>query len=301
MSEAGEPREVPPHAPVMEREVVEFFAPLRAGVILDLTVGAGGHAAALLEHLPPQVSVWGLDRDPTAVKLAARRLRAFGERARVAHGRFDQVLAVFPELVREPMAGALMDLGVSSMQLDSPQRGFSFDRDGPLDMRMDGAAELTAEIIVNRWSQAELQRIFAAYGEEPRSAAVARAIVESRRRAPIRTTGALAHLVARVAARSRSHHPATCVFQALRIAVNDELETLRRGLDLLIERLAPGGRLAVIAFHSLEDRIVKEHLRAAAAARTLVLAIKKPLQASAAEVRRNRRSRSAKLRLAIRC
>jgi 16S rRNA (cytosine1402-N4)-methyltransferase len=289
----------PEHQPVLWREIVDFAAQLEPGPMVDFTVGAGGHAAALLERAGPDRWLYGLDRDPQALAVASRRLAEFGARVRLRRGAFDRVDEIHPDLQPGSVAFALFDLGVSSMQLASAERGFSFDRDGPLDMRMDPDGERTAESLVARASEAELAGIFRSYGGEPRALAVARAIVAARERMPIKTTGALAAIVGRAAAHGRGLHPATRVFQALRIAVNEELEILPRGLDRAIALLRSGGKLAVIAFHSLEDRIVKERLREGVRRGELLLAARKPLQPSAQEMAENRRSRSAKLRLAI--
>jgi 16S rRNA (cytosine1402-N4)-methyltransferase len=295
----AQPQFAPEHRPVLWREIVEFAAHLEGGPILDLTVGAGGHAAALLAKAGAAHPLFALDRDPEAVAIASLRLADHGARVQIRQGAFDRVREIFPELLPGSVALALFDLGVSSMQLDTAERGFSFDRDGPLDMRMDPTGGRTAESIVARASEAELAAIFRDHGGEPRAAAVARAIVAARQRMPIKTTGALSAIVSRVAARGRGIHPATRVFQALRIAVNDELSTLARGLDEVIALLCPGGKLAVISFHSLEDRIVKERLRDGVKRGELLLAARKPLQPSAQEMLENRRSRSAKLRLAV--
>ena len=288
------------HVPVMLEEVREAFASVEDGIVVDLTVGAGGHAKALLERAPGRV-VFGLDRDPRILEHARRALAEFSARVILRRGCFDAFEEIFPELDQRRPRGFLFDLGVSSLQLDDPNRGFSFDRDGPLDMRMSEEEQaVSAEDIVNRWPIEKLETVFRDFGEEPRARAMARAIVDARKRVPIKTTGALAAILERVGPRFGKKHPATRVFQALRLAVNGELERLSTGLDRAIGKLEANGRIAVISFHSLEDRIVKQTFRDRAKAGELKLLTKKPLTPGAAEVTRNRRARSAKLRLAER-
>ncbi len=273
------------HEPVMAGEVTELLA--GRGVVLDLTVGAGGHAEALLRAGVGRVI--GVDRDPEALRLARRRLASFG-------GRFAAVQARFSRPpVGGPVDGVLYDLGVSSIQLDRPERGFSYRLAGPLDMRM-GPDGPSAMELVNEAPEAELARIIAEYGEEPRARRVAAAIVRARGRAPIRTTEELARIVAgALGARRGGPHPARRTFQALRIAVNRELEELEASLPRAVALLAPGGRLVVISYHSLEDRIVKRFLLGAPG---LLVLTRKPRRPSAAERERNPRARSAKLRAA---
>lgn len=277
------------HVPVLMREVLEVFAGKNLRIFFDGTLGAGGHARAILESHPEIERYIGCDRDPRAHELATANLLPWREKVVFVRGSYaDQI-----QNVDGCIDGFLIDIGVSSMQLDEKERGFSFMGDAPLDMRMDPEGELTAETIVNRYPEAELARIFYEYGEERRSRQVAKAIVEARRKRRIRTTKELVDVVKPVATRGRLH-PATLVFQALRIVVNDELGQLERGIDAAIGKLCPGGRMAVISFHSLEDRIVKNHLRDAKD--RLNVLTKKPICASAEEIRANPRSRSAKLR-----
>jgi 16S rRNA (cytosine1402-N4)-methyltransferase len=275
------------HEPVMVAEVTRFLGD--RGTVLDLTLGAGGHAQALLEAGVERVV--GLDRDPEAIRIASERLSGFGTR-------FSAILARFSELpIEPPVDGVLFDLGVSSMQLDRPERGFSYRRPGPLDMRM-GPGGPSAMELVNTLPEDELARILFEYGEEHRSRRVAAAIVRARSRDPIATTDELARVVAgAVGARRGGPHPARRTFQALRIAVNRELEELTASLPRAASALAPGGRVVVISYHSLEDRLAKRFLLGDP---TLEVLTKKPLTPSKAEAARNPRARSAKLRAAER-
>jgi 16S rRNA (cytosine1402-N4)-methyltransferase len=269
----------------MVAEVLRFLG--GGGVVVDLTVGAGGHAEALLESGVERLV--GVDRDPEAIRLATERLTRFGDRFRAVRTRFSHVPA------ENRVDGVLLDLGVSSMQLDRPERGFSYRRPGPLDMRMEPEGE-TAMDLVNSAAEEELARIVFEYGEERRSRRVAAAIVRARTRAPIATTDELARVVAgALGARRGGPHPARRTFQALRIAVNRELEELAATLPRAADLLAPGGRLVAISYHSLEDRTIKRFL---AAREDLAPLTKKPLTPSKAERARNPRSRSAKLRAA---
>jgi 16S rRNA (cytosine1402-N4)-methyltransferase len=278
-----------PHIPVLMREVLEVFADKRLRTFFDGTLGAGGHARALLEAHPEIERYIGCDRDPRAHELAGANLASWGEKVEMVRGSYADVVGQLDGCID----GFLIDIGVSSMQLDERERGFSFLGDAPLDMRMDPEGKLTAETVVNRYAEHELARIFFEYGEERRSRQVAKAIVEARRKRRIRTTGELVEIIKPVATRGKLH-PATLVFQALRIEVNDELGQLKRGLEGAIEKMCPGGRLAAISFHSLEDRIVKNVLRDAKG--KLQVLTKKPIGPTAAEVKGNPRSRSAKLR-----
>jgi 16S rRNA (cytosine1402-N4)-methyltransferase len=249
------------HNPVMVAEVVDAFAPVPAGLLVDGTVGGGGHAGALLEALRDNV-VLGLDRDAEAVAAAGERLSGYGARAMVRQSGFEDLAEVVtsPEvaILGLPVMGVLFDLGVSSWQLDEPGRGFSYRADAPLDMRMDRSQAKSARDVVNGYEEAELTRVIARYGEERFARKVARAIVARR---PLETTAALAEVVRQAIpapARRTGPHPARRTFQAIRIEVNAELAHLEQGLDAAFSVLAPGGRLAVLSYHSLEDRIVKE-------------------------------------------
>ncbi len=310
------------HQPVLADEVAAALAPAPGKRIVDTTLGAGGHAERLLEA---GATVIGIDRDETAVEAAAARLARFGARLRVVHGAFGDLPAILAALGEGPVDGILADLGVSSPQLDEPSRGFSFQGDGPLDMRMDRRDTVTAADLVNHLPVSELAALIRDLGEERFAGQIARRIERARGEAPIETTGRLAEVVAAAVAAAerrrggRTHapriHPATRTFQALRMRVNDELGQLERLLGAAPDLLAAGGRLAVISFHSLEDRLVKEAIRDAAATcvcpprlpvcqcgRTprLKAVTRRPIVAGAAEVTVNPRARSAKLRVAER-
>ncbi len=298
-----------PHIPVLLEPILQHLLPAQR--VIDGTLGAGGHAAALLEA--GAGALLGLDRDPQALDIARARLASFGERAYIVHNSYLHMADEAARLGWTAVEAILLDLGVSSMQFDTPERGFSFRHDAPLDMRFDPTGDSpTAAALIDALDADELADIFFRYGEERHARRIARAIIAAR---PIATTGELAQIVAGAVPRQRdSHiHPATRVFQALRIAVNDELGVLERTLPLAIDLLAPGGRLAVISFHSLEDRIVKDALRLASTdcicpPRTPIcicghrasirLLTKKPITADEDECARNPRSRSAKLRIA---
>lgn len=248
------------HAPVLVDLVVELFAPVPPGVVVDATVGGGGHAAALLDA-HPHLSVLGLDQDPTAIAAATERLARFGERAQVVRARFDTLADTLHRYGHEHASGTLFDLGVSSPQLDRPERGFSFREDGPLDMRMDPDRGPSAGDLVNTADVHELARILQQYGDERFALRIARAVVAAR---PIGGTAQLADVVRTAipaATRRTGGHPARRTFQALRIAVNDELGILPDAVDDAVDVLAPGGRCVVLAYHSGEDRIVKARFR----------------------------------------
>jgi 16S rRNA (cytosine1402-N4)-methyltransferase len=273
------------HVPVMVEEVVRLLGGRR--VVLDLTLGAGGHAEVLLDSGVGRLI--GVDRDPDAIRLAGERLARFGERFTAVRTRFSNVPA------EDRVDGVLYDLGVSSLQLDREDRGFSYRARGPLDMRMEREGE-SAMDLVNTADETELARILFEYGEERRSRRVAAAIVRARARAPITTTDELARIVASaLGARRGGPHPARRTFQALRIAVNRELEELAASLPRAAGVLAPGGRVVAISYHSLEDRILKRFLSGAP---DLDVLTRKPIRPSAAETGRNPRARSAKLRAA---
>ena len=288
------------HVPVLTAEVLRQLRPERGGVFVDCTVGLGGHSRALLEAGATRII--GLDRDSDALTEARVTLSAFADRVDLVHADYRTVEDVLDQRGIRLVDGALADLGVSSMQFDSPGRGFSFQRDEPLDMRMDRAAGATAAHLIAGSTEEELADTIYAYGEERFSRRIARALVAARRESPIETTGRLAAIVRRaVPKRGYSRiDPATRTFQAFRIWVNRELEGLDRFLEAAARRLRVGARLAVITFHSLEDRIVKHTLRALAHgdAATLKVLTKKPVVADEDEVRQNPRARSAKLRAA---
>jgi 16S rRNA (cytosine1402-N4)-methyltransferase len=281
----------------MVAEVVEHLEPGRGGVFVDCTVGLGGHARALLEAGASRLI--GLDRDPAAVAAAREALSGFGDRVDVVHADYRRIAAVLDERGVAKVDGVLADLGVSSMQLDAPGRGFSFRQDDPLDMRMDTTAGPTAAEALRDVDERTLADVIYEFGEERHSRRVARQIVAARERGPIETTGQLAEIVRRAIPRKGYTRidPATRTFQAIRIWLNRELEGLDSFLGVAARRLADGGRMAVITFHSLEDRIVKHTLRALAAEHAgLRIRTKRPLVPSEAEIGRNPRARSAKLR-----
>jgi 16S rRNA (cytosine1402-N4)-methyltransferase len=281
----------------MVAEVIEHLEPARGGLFVDCTVGLGGHARALVEAGASRLI--GLDRDPAAVAAARDALSGFGDRVEVVHADYRRIAAVLDERRVTKVDGVLADLGVSSMQLDAPGRGFSFRQDDPLDMRMDTTAGPTAAEALRDVDERTLADVIYEFGEERHSRRIARVIVAARERVPIETTGQLAELVRRAIPRKGYTRidPATRTFQAIRIWVNRELEGLDSFLGAATRRLADGGRMAVITFHSLEDRIVKHTLRTLAAEEAgLRIRTKRPLVPSEAEIGRNPRARSAKLR-----
>ena len=300
------------HLPVLLAETIDALQPHSGGVYLDGTVGAGGHAEAILRASDPSGRLIGFDQDEQALIVARQRLAGFGERVALFHANFDQMKQV--TLVQAiPLAdGILLDIGVSSMQLDQAERGFSFREDAPLDMRMNQTAGQTAADLVNELGQDELANLIYQYGEERLSRRIARAIVQAR---PIERTQQLAEVIARATpggGRRQKIHPATRTFQALRIAVNDELGALERVLPQALKLLKPGGRLAIITFHSLEDRLVKQFFRRESQdcicppeqlictcdhQASIKLITKRPITAVTTEIDVNPRARSAKLRV----
>jgi 16S rRNA (cytosine1402-N4)-methyltransferase len=302
-----------PHVPVLLAEVIEALDVARGGVFLDGTFGAGGYTRAILSAHPGN-RVIAIDRDPDAIAGGAELARAGAGRLTLVRGRFESLdeIAAAAEIGR--LDGVVLDIGVSSMQLDQPERGFSFRHDAPLDMRMEQDGRTAADLL-NEAPEAEIADILYRFGEERRSRAIARAVVERRRREPFARTAELAELVARYVRAEPGLHPATRTFQALRIAVNDELGQLTRALDAAERALAPGGRLVVVTFHSLEDRIVKlfmqertsrtprasRHLPSPEPATPTFTPITRgPVAPAEAEISRNPRARSAKLRAALR-
>jgi len=303
------------HRPVLLRETIELLAAERGGLFVDCTVGLGGHSEAILQA-SSDAHVLGIDRDEEALELARQRLAQYGSRFRAVHADFRELTRVLATAKVRQVRGFLADLGVSSLQLDSPSRGFSFRHDGPLDMRMDVASGETAAQLLGRLSEVDLARIIFEYGEEHRARRIARRIVEHRERGEqICTTGDLADLVKRAVGpeRHRRIHPATRTFQALRIAVNSELENLDRFLVQAVDYLEPDGRLAVISFHSLEDRIIKRTLLKLSgrcqcpprlpqcicgAKRLVEILTKRPITPTDMEIEDNPRARSSKLRAA---
>jgi 16S rRNA (cytosine1402-N4)-methyltransferase len=286
------------HVPVLLKEAIDFLAVRRGGTYIDATVGLGGHSLEIAKRLGAQGHLIGFDKDPAALEIAREKLTSVEDPPEITllHGSFAEIGERFPSAVAD---GILADLGVSSLQLNNAARGFSFQAEGPLDMRMNTQSGRTAEQVVNHIDERELADVIYEFGEERRSRRIARAIVRSR---PIQTTAQLAAVVS-AAARpmnkaERRIHPATRTFQALRIFVNRELDDLRELMKFAPQALKPGGRLVVISFHSLEDRIVKDAMREGAKQGQYELLMKKPLTGSEEEIDRNPRARSAKMRAA---
>jgi len=278
------------HIPVLHSEVLSFFEDLVLSSFIDATTGAGGHSTSILKAHPEITEFFCFDQDQDALEIAKNILEPYLEKITFFHSNFEKL----EELTPHQVDGILFDIGVSSMQLDKSEKGFSFMREGPLDMRMDQSQPLTAKDIVNTYKEKELADIFFHLGEERKSRRIARAIVERRKKTPFETTLDLATCIESVMGKPRFKHPATRTFQALRIYVNRELEVLEKGLNSAINLLRPNGRLAVITFHSLEDRIVKNLFRSHEKVNVLT---KKPIPASFEETKINRRARSAKLRV----
>ena len=304
------------HVPVLLQEVLGFIRPRPGGILVDATLGEGGHSQALLERIGGEGCLIGLDRDQQALEIARSRLQRFGEAVALWHSDFSYLEEVLEEMDVQRVDGILLDLGVSSLQLEEAERGFSYRRPGRLDMRMDTSQELDAWKVVNRYEERELARIIREYGEERWSSRIAGSIVVQRERAPIDTTDRLAEIVKEsipAAARRRGGHPARRTFQALRLEVNGELQALRKVLPQALNLLDSGGRIAVISYHSLEDRTVKRFFTANGSRCSCSLEVEKcscgateplriltprPVRPSAEEVEKNPRARSAKLRAA---
>lgn len=302
-----------PHLSVLLPELLSFFKDRLLHYFVDTTLGAGGHSEAFLKEHPEIKQLIGIDQDPVARRIAQERLAPWKEKVKIISGNFSDLKNYLDELKITQIDGIIFDLGVSSMQFDLPEKGFSFMRNGPLDMRMDPSTELTAGEIINNWSEAELGRIFREYGEEKFWRRAAHTIVIARKQKPISDTLTLADILRQALPKNKKGiHPATLIFQALRICVNSELDTLETVLPIAIQALAPGGRLGVISFHSLEDRIVKNSMRFAASDKMntsgiggmfldkepqIELITKKPISPGTEEIERNPRSRSAKLRI----
>jgi 16S rRNA (cytosine1402-N4)-methyltransferase len=299
------------HIPVLYKEVLDTLNPVPGGLYIDGTIGAGGHSRGILQASSPDGKLLGLDRDPQALALAGDLLEEFGDRVELIHGSFADLTSHLNNRNWHEIDGILLDLGLSSMQVNTPGRGFSFRNSGPLDMRFDPGHHISAADIVNNYSREDLADLIYEFGEEKRSRRIADAIIANR---PLESTEALADIIAGVLGRSRKRiHPATLTFQALRIAVNNELEALRVFLPQALEVLKPGGRLAIIAFHSLEDRIVKQFFRKESSdcicpvevplcvcghtARIKEIS-RRPIRPEEIEINQNPRARSAKLRVA---
>ena len=280
------------HIPVLAAEVIHGLDLAPGKIIIDGTLGLGGHAALMLDQLGPSGQLIGIDRDARNLELAKTALAKYGDRVRYVHSSFSAM-----DTLGVQADGILLDLGFSSVHVDAPERGFSFQNDGPLDMRYDTEGELTAEAIVNGWSKDELAELLRRLGEESQARRIANAIFDARRAKRITTTLQLADIVSAVVPRRGKTHPATKTFQALRLAVNDELGEVQKGLEAAVATLKPGGILAVITFHSLEDRLVKHWLKNSTEFEPMT---KKPIVPGRPEILSNPRSRSAKLRLARR-
>jgi 16S rRNA (cytosine1402-N4)-methyltransferase len=283
------------HIPVLLNEVMEHLKPEANHILIDGTVGQAGHALAFMQRALPEGRLLGIDRDETNLAIAKERLNDFGDRVVLVKDSYAHTNTHAYAHQFDSVNSILLDVGFSSAHIDDPERGFSFALDGPLDMRYDRSQELTAEAIVNSWSADELAKVIRQYGEDRNAARIAEAIVMHRKLNRIETTGGLATCIADRVKRTGKIHPATQTFQALRIAVNDELGELERALPQLTRLLALGGRMAIISFHSLEDRIVKQFFKSSA---ELDVITKRPVTATREEVKENPRARSAKLRVA---
>lgn len=296
-----------PHKPVMLDEVISFIKPGKGDIIVDATIGAGGHSCEILKMIGPDGLLIGIDKDAEILKIAGKYLSKISDFYKLYQADYVDLDYILDKLEISKVQGILLDLGVSSLQLDSLERGFSFSKEGPLDMRMDRTKGITAEDLLKRLSEKEMADIFWRYGEEGRSRRIAKAIIQERKRGTeIKTTTQLAKIVEKALytpgkyQKKRKIHPATRVFQALRIAVNDELKSLEYFLNNVCEFLASGSRIVVISFHSLEDRLVKSAFRKWQDASSLKILTKKPLSPLDSEIRENVRARSAKLRAAER-
>ncbi|MBI5415183.1 MAG: 16S rRNA (cytosine(1402)-N(4))-methyltransferase RsmH [Candidatus Omnitrophica bacterium] len=290
------------HIPVMPQEVLEYLRPRENDVIVDCTMGLGGHALAILQKIGPHGRLIGIDRDAQSLKMVRERLMPYLDQCHFVQGDFRDLDRTLGGLGIRDVDGILFDLGISSFQLDNPQRGFSFQTDGPLDMRMDQNNPVSAFDVVNSFSEQEIAAILRDYGEERWHHRIARQIVRQRAVRPVATTQELRDVVVQAMPYRRGHeriHPATRTFQAIRIAVNRELESLEAALDKSLEFLKPQARIAVLAFHSLEDRIVKQKFRTWAKAGLAELIVKKPLRPGEKECLENPRARSARLRIAV--
>ncbi len=291
------------HQPVLLKQLLDFFKERKITSFIDGTLGAGGHARALLEAHPEIEKFYGIDQDPEALEIASKILTPFSNKIEIYPSNFRHMGSLF---AGKKVEGILLDLGVSSMQLDRPEKGFSFSKGGPLDMRMDPSQPLDAATVVNQFSAAKLGEIFRELGEERRWKSAAAAIVEGRRKKRIQTTEDLANILKPVLTwggrtKGKKIHPFTLVFQALRIYVNDELKVIQEVIPQALSLLNPGGRLVIISFHSLEDRLVKVTFKEYAKEKRGVLLTKKPLEADEEEIKENPRSRSAKMRCIESC
>lgn len=284
------------HEPVMKDEVLRWIITDKDGLYLDSTVGLGGHAFGILKSLSEKGRLLGLDMDPEALEYSKKRLAPFNGRFELIHSNFKDMNFVLQSRSFFPLSGVLFDLGVSSLELDNPRKGFSFNSEGPLDMRFSPDNPLTAAHIVNRWPEDQITRVLFEYGEEKSAGKIARAIVHRREKAPFQTTTDLAALIAQVNPREKIH-PATLSFMALRIAVNGELDNINPGLEGAVSSLKKGGRIVVITFHSLEDRMVKRLFESFAERGLCQFLNKKRFDPSDEEIKINPRARSARLRV----
>jgi len=307
----AESQDQSPHQPVLYHEIIHALHPFSPGLYVDATVGAGGHAWGILDTCRPDGRLLGLDLDPQALEIASQRLSVFNPRVTLVQASYTSLLEQINRRGWQQVHGIVLDLGVSSIQLDRPERGFSFLAEGPLDMRFGPDQPTNAEELINTLSEADLADLIWQYGEEPQSRRIARAIVGAR---PLHTTNELAEVVSRATGGRRGRlHPATRTFQALRIAVNEELQSIETVLPLAVEALVPGGRLAVITFHSLEDRIVKQFIRRESKdcicppeqpdcncehKASVIDITRHPITATEKEILENSRARSAHLRIA---
>ncbi len=289
------------HVAVMASEVVRYLSPREGGIFVDATLGLGGHAKGILELIGKDGKLIGIDRDTGAINLAKARLSDYIAQCEFVHDDFRNIDKILDRFKIDKIDGILFDLGISSLQIDSPQRGFSFKEDGPLDMRMDREGHISAYDLINSLSEKEISNILKDFGQERWHNRIARRLVTERKFKPIETTGELARIVLKsIPFRRKGRkriHPATRTFQAFRIAVNRELESLEIGLINCIDRLRVSGRIVVISFHSLEDRIVKQSFKAFEKAGKGKIIVKKPLRPSEQEVTHNPRARSARLRV----
>ncbi len=301
------------HIPVLLNQVIKYLVHNPDGIYVDGTLGGAGHSAEILRHLSPSGRLIGIDWDEDALKIASSRLSEFGERVQIVRGNYADIPQILRDIDVEAVDGVLLDLGISSFQIESPKRGFSYLLSGPLDMRMSSFLQKTAAEIVNKESLENLIRIFKTYGEERRSRKIASAIIEARKNQPIERTDTLARIIADVVPITERIKTQSRIFQAIRIATNLELENLNRFLDHVLEIIRPQGRLAIIAFHSLEDRMVKNFMRKQAnpcecppelpmcvcgKKPRLKILTRKAIKPSASEIEMNPRSRSARLRVA---
>ncbi|MHB1455423.1 MAG: 16S rRNA (cytosine(1402)-N(4))-methyltransferase RsmH [Armatimonadota bacterium] len=304
------------HTPVMLREIIEYLDPSNGDTVIDCTLGGGSHSAEILKRIVPDGRLIGLDQDDDAISAASERLSEYFGKITIVKGNFAQLNDIASELEINSVEGIIFDLGVSSFQLDTPERGFSFRNDAELDMRMSKDIKLTAEKLVNTYSESQLTDIIFKYGEDRWAKRIAKFIVENRTHRPIKTTKELVDIILAavpVGARKDNIHPATKVFQALRISVNNEMESLEKGLNAAIKLLAKNGIICVLSYHSLEDRIVKDTflqytgkctcpsalpICACGAVKSIDIITRRPLQPLDDEISANPRARSAKLRVA---